>query len=562
MIAKENYFHPQTTTKKNMRSLLPLLPFLTVTLFIPHIIHAKTTLGTAQLTGELTEAFLGKFAFTVGDVPSSVSATFWTETPYLENSRSLNMYLYCDEEWEQAKQMYTCVEKAKLARKTVMLDMNDQFAGGGARKWALRDEIKFQKNVQTIDGASFVKTTLSHYVRTHYWYAFVADCSLEMYQHQVPLIYYNVRVCCVSKKKSCFCCLYHENIFIYICQYLTYITLVSWDYSFSTFFQITFLNQDISHLPADEEGLWEIHFFNFIIMLIGLCVVLFRMWKTMAETKSIHFAVLLLLLSIGLTATSSFCELIHLSTYIRNGQGFQFFDVFSAMNEALSDVVVSFVLLAIGSGWTLKSGSSSSFHHPFDPSRPSSSQTSMEMLRERCANPIKMVFSPTKETFLFMLLFLFHLGLVLWSALGFHDDFEKFHDHEHLPGKILMWLRISTCLLFVLLCTKSMKHFHGELIYFLKLFRTCGFLWFACMPIFIFISEFFAQYLRHPIITGGTLIIQSTTLCCLAWLFVGSRNTVYQKRSTVDASGMLFCVFLFLRFIFFLKFFFFVIFNF
>ena len=43
-------------------------------------------------------------------------------------SRSLNIYLYCDEEWEQAKQLYTCVEKAKLARKTVMLDMNDPLA--------------------------------------------------------------------------------------------------------------------------------------------------------------------------------------------------------------------------------------------------------------------------------------------------------------------------------------------------------------------------------------------------------------------------------------------------
>ena len=93
---------------------------------------------------------------------------------------------------------------------------------------------------------------------------------------------------------------------------------------------------------------------------------------------------------------------------------------------------------------------------------------------------------------------------------------------------------------------------------------------------FVFVAEFFAPYLRHPIITGGTLskmtcfasffariyyfspfwpttllfvsisftfrktyllVIQSTTLCCLAWLLVGSRNTVYQRRSTVDASG-------------------------
>jgi hypothetical protein len=95
-----------------------------------------------------------------------------------------------------------------------------------------------------------IKHTIGHYVRTHYWYAFVADCSLEMYQHRVPPLYYN----------------------------------------------LTFLNLDSTHLPADEEGLWEIHFFNVVVMLFGLCVVLFRMWRTVSETKSIHLVVLLLLL--------------------------------------------------------------------------------------------------------------------------------------------------------------------------------------------------------------------------------------------------------------------------
>jgi hypothetical protein len=78
----------------------------------------------------------------------------------------------------------------------------------------------------------------------------------------------------------------------------------------------------------------------------------------------------------------------------------------------------------------------------------------------------------------------------------------------------------------------------GELMFFLRLFRTAGAAWFSCMPTFVFVAEFFAPYLRHPIITGGTLIIQSTTLCCMAWLLVGSKNTVYQKRSTVDAGSL------------------------
>jgi hypothetical protein len=76
----------------------------------------------------------------------------------------------------------------------------------------------------------------------------------------------------------------------------------------------------------------------------------------------------------------------------------------------------------------------------------------------------------------------------------------------------------------------------GDMKSFMRLYRTIGGVWFVCMPLFVFVAGFFAQYLRHPIITGGTLTIQSSTLCMMAWLFVGSKNTLYFKRSTVGAT--------------------------
>ena len=60
-------------------------------------------------------AVIGKFAFGLGQ--SAVYANFWTLAPYMENSRSLHMYMFCDEEWEKAKTMYTCVEKVKVQDK-------------------------------------------------------------------------------------------------------------------------------------------------------------------------------------------------------------------------------------------------------------------------------------------------------------------------------------------------------------------------------------------------------------------------------------------------------------
>ena len=67
-----------------------------------------------------------------------------------------------------------------------MLDMNDE------KYVPLREEIKLKKGLANVDGAVNLHKPLDHYIRTHYWYAFVADCSLEMYNHQVPPIYYNI----------------------------------------------------------------------------------------------------------------------------------------------------------------------------------------------------------------------------------------------------------------------------------------------------------------------------------------------------------------------------------
>ena len=187
-----------------------LLRFLLSVFLLGLTAHAKRSRGVAQLTGEKTEQFLTKFAFSLGQ--GTINATFYTLEPYIENSRSLNLYIYCDEEWEQAKTVYTCVEKAKLARTTIMLDLN--MASSINLTQALTKSTGL-----AIDGAEYVERTLDHFIRTHYWYFFLADCSLEQVNHQVPPIYYDLSI----------------------------------------------MNKGGKHLPADEKGLWEIYFFSFCL---------------------------------------------------------------------------------------------------------------------------------------------------------------------------------------------------------------------------------------------------------------------------------------------------------
>ena len=331
----------------------------------------------------------------------------------------------------------------------------------------------------------------------------VADCSLEMYEHKVPPLYYN----------------------------------------------ITFLNEPGDrHLPADERGLYSIHLFNFVVLLAGLVGLLLLSWNRITESQSIHIVVVLVGLALINSLLASFYELIHLRSYYYNGMGWPFFNILSSLCEAFSDFVVSFILLAISCGWTLGSnvreagfGSMGAFHLGHAEDLDSSGwQTILNRkliaLRQTLRSPAQIFVHVNQASIVLVLLLVFYLVLVVWSAWGFDDDFDKFHDHEHLPGIVLMWSRLALCALFTVSATRTINYgAGGDIMIFLRLFRTVGACWFACMPLLCFVGSFFAQYLRHPIVTGGTLIIQSVSICVLTWLVVGSKSTLYYRKSTVGA---------------------------
>jgi hypothetical protein len=106
--------------------------------------------------------------------------------PYLYNTLTLFFHLLSSSLSSSFFFLLSSSRNEQLARTTIMLDMNDE------KYVPLREEIKLKKGLANVDGAVNLHKPLDHYIRTHYWYAFVADCSLEMYNHQVPPIYYNI----------------------------------------------------------------------------------------------------------------------------------------------------------------------------------------------------------------------------------------------------------------------------------------------------------------------------------------------------------------------------------
>ena len=128
----------------------------------------------------------------------------------------------------------------------------------------------------------------------------------------------------------------------------------------------------------------------------------------------------------------------------------------------------------------------------------------LQKIRSVLKSPASLVTRPSLASAVLLLMLICHLVLVIWSSVGFEDDFDKFHDHEHTPGMILMWSRAVLSVLFAVLCTRTMgRDGVGDMAQFIRLFRTAGVVWFGIMPLLVVIANLFAEYLRHPVVTGG-----------------------------------------------------------
>ena len=69
----------------------------------------------------------------------------------------------------------------------------------------------------------------------------------------------------------------------------------------------------------------------------------------------VHVAILIVMVACVTNGLSALCKLLHMRIFSRNGIGSYSLDALSLHFEALSDSMVSLILLSIGGGWTLPS---------------------------------------------------------------------------------------------------------------------------------------------------------------------------------------------------------------
>ncbi|GBG28242.1 Integral membrane protein GPR180 [Hondaea fermentalgiana] len=456
------------------------------------IVSGKGYFGTHQIT-EVT-----KFSFRPG------SSKVVGNVTYTGEPRG-SVYMFMDTNWHDKFHNEPDCEKVKHAHTRIPIGRVGKVGHGiGVARAHAPEPVS--PNSEKVNWQ--FTWTIKHEVRTYGWYIVIADCrGFENGDDRVEDDEEARDLASGSKKRRRR--RLKKNLF---------------RYTFELY------NPDGDHLPADERGLPTLYLLTTAAMggylwysssayqrKTGHGMVV---GPSHAVIKGLAFAYVFQIISMVL-------EIIHLFSYSYNGHGVFVFDLMSESTEALSQLIMSFLLLCLGNGWTLVD---------FSRRPPGKGNSWLKQLLNR---PQLDDETPT----LFVLIVIVFISTILQIINKVKDDdFLKFHDYDGLAGKFLLLQRLVLGIAFTLSIVNTIQSEEArgqiQLQGFLRSLAVFGAVWFFVFPVLVFVASIFAHYLRHRIVTGGVLIIQATTLTLMTQQFLGN-SSWYARVSEVASSGML-----------------------
>lgn len=316
--------------------------------------------------------------------------------------------------------------------------------------------------------------------RSHYFYFVITDCSLEFYMHDdsIPNLHYKLQ---------------------------------AWN--------------DGSHVSADETHLKMLHTITLLIsgilaILLGMTVMI-----QLYENSTVHAAVFWVMAAAACDSFASMFEIVHLSLYAHDGIGSYSLDAISAHLEALCDSLVALLLLSVGSGWTL----------PSDVLAVQQNASALQRMLGGLQSPFAAFTKLTPTAILAIGIFIVHTILAQWGRI-YNDDFDSYHDLEHLPGKILMIFRILLGLGLLICCFQTRLRCPASLQSFYLQLAIVGTLWFQSLPLMTwFVNTMVPYYLRHRTVGIWGATLQTSAIFLLS-LLVTSHSSSYHKLSHLGSA--------------------------
>eukprot|EP00937_MAST-01D_sp_MAST-1D-sp2_P001275 g1275.t1 len=446
---------------------------------------AKVVEGSLQLSSEDTEQYITKFAFQEG-ASGTVEGKLTHEGVYLDNHpHFLEFYLFTDTEWVEYRQMIEggslCKDRVRLPSHTVKIQASPDEGG--------QHVMKFMTPVETPS-------------RVRYYYAVIGDCYLEEYDAHPPRIHYEL-------------------------QFLNGKMIFPGDSPDQA-------KHDESELPADEQGMYAMNSLILVPMTAYLGLFAYLTLKMKKEKGQVHLVVVILGAAYLLQMGSVFFEWCHLAVYRSNGKGLRWrhsflpADFISEACQGLSELLISFLLVALACGWTL----SDMMFADCDLDVGASDANRLAKFLAAFSRPAELVKKVTPASVFAAVLFSLQVLLEL-AGRAYEDDFNQFHDMEHLPGHLLQLLRVVLCGVFWAGLRHSMKHnYNGEVSTFLKQLLVLGTVWYLAFPVLVFVASTISPHLRHRFVTVGSIVCQTVAVALLSYLFLGPSG--YKKVSSLS----------------------------
>jgi hypothetical protein len=344
----------------------------------------------------------------------------------------------------------------------------------------INEKVSQERKHKTYEASIAMPLDNSKDGRSHYYYFVVTDCSLEFYMHDsaIPMVHYELQ---------------------------------AWN--------------DGSHVSADETHLKMMHTITLLLsgvlaIMLGLSVMV-----QMYEQSTVHAAVFWVMAAAACDSCSSMFEIVHLSLYAHDGIGSYFLDAISAHLEALCDSLVALLLLSVGAGWTL----------PSDVLAVQQNASALQRMLGGLQSPFGALTSFTPTAVLSVGIFIIHVVLAQWGRM-YNDDFDSYHDLEHMPGKILMLFRTLLGLGLLICCFQTRLRCPASLRSFYLQLGIVGTLWFQSLPIMTWIvNTIVPYYLRHRSVGLWVAILQTSAILLLS-LLVTSHSSSYSKLSHMGSA--------------------------
>jgi len=257
-----------------------------------------------------------------------------------------------------------------------------------------------------------------------------------------------------------------------------------------------------SHFSVEMRGMLPAN----TLFLCGLTIFVWQFWQLTVvffrSAGSVHPVIWMLSVVVFLHYLAQTLHTVHLWRYRSNGAGIKALEVISEILFMMSQVTQTSLLILIGLGYTLL---------------------------QSCLGELDL-----------MIPVCFMVAIVHVMLVGFgkikDDASYKFHENEGILGWVLLLMRLLLYLWFLWAVQSSARVGGARLQTFLRQFCIAGSMYFLAYPAVFLITQCFAPYWQHGVMSVGLTAMQAASSFWLSRLFLTRGE--YFRVSTLSASEL------------------------